>query len=131
MKPALRLSLGLWLVACSPASFQPHFENPVAPTETDVLRKLAAQKPRSEQPVMVAVTEDPTKLIAWDLGRGLMWERPVEPRSAPLIAADAVVIQERQGIVVRDLATGEVRAVIDDEHGKLVGADGHDSRVII
>jgi hypothetical protein len=40
-----------------------------------------------------------------------------------LVVADAVVTQEASGIVVRDLASGEVRVVVD-EVGHLIGADG-------
>src|SRR5690349_24301192 len=89
----------LALAGCTPASFQPQFKTPVAPTETVVMQGLAHNKPRDERPVVVGVTEDPQRLFAFDLAAGkLLWERAAELQSAPIVAADAVVAQERDGV---------------------------------
>jgi len=129
-----RIGLSLALLACAacaPASFQPLFTTPVAPTEKVVLERLANNQPREERAVVVGVTEDPQRLFAFDLAAGkLLWERSVQLRSAPLVAADAIIAQEPEGVTVRDLATGAVRAVVD-ETGKLVGADGRGHTVLI
>ena len=131
MKRARVLAVCLALGACTPASFQPRFTTPVAPTEKVVLERLAQNKPREERPVLVGVSEDPQRLFAYDLAAGkLLWERAAQLRSAPLVAADAIVAQEAEGVTVRDLATGELRAVVD-ENGKLVGADGRGRSVLI
>jgi hypothetical protein len=121
----------LALGACTPASFQPQFTTPVAPTEKVVLERLATNKPREDRAVVVGVTADPQRLFAFDLASGkLLWERAAQLRSAPLVAADAIIAQEPAGVTVRDLATGDVRAVVD-ETGKLVGADGQGHTVLI
>jgi hypothetical protein len=118
------------IAACATESFQPRFTAPKAPGPSVVVAEVARSKPRVERPVAVGLTTDPMRLFAWDLKTGLLWEKPVVAQSAPLIAADAVVLQEAQGVVVRDLATGEVRAIVD-EHASLVGADGQGSRVVV
>ncbi len=123
-------ALPLWVLGCGPASFQPVFKPPVAPTERVVLGQLTQQPPRDERPVAVGVTSDPQRLFAFDLSAGLLWERPVHAKSAPLVAGNAVVLREGAGIVVRDLGSGEVRAVVD-ETGDLVGADGQGRSVVV
>ena len=124
-------SLGCALLgACAAQSFQPRFSAPAAPKPSVVMTDLAQRKPRSERPVVVGLTSDPLQLFAWDLKTGLLWEKPVAAKSAPLVAADAVILQEAQGVVVRDLATGEVRAIVD-EQASLVGADGQGDRVVV
>ncbi len=120
----------LLLAGCGAQSFRPQFKPAAAPTQTVVLADLVHPKPRDERPVVVGLTTDPMRLCAWDLSAGLLWERPVDAKSAPIIAADAVVMQEASGVVVRDLASGEVRAVVD-ETGSLVGADGLGHAVVV
>jgi hypothetical protein len=125
------LSSLLALGACTPASFQPRFTTPVAPTEPVVLQRLATNKPRDERAVVVGVTEDPMRLFAYDLQQGtLLWEKTVQLRSAPLVVADAIVAQEPDGVVVRDLASGNKRVLVDDG-GQLVGADGRGKSLIV
>lgn len=119
------------LAGCATPSFQPLFKAPEAPKQTVVVGDLAKPQPRSERAVVVGLTTDPMKLFAWDLASGtLVWETPVEAKSAPLVAADAVVMQEEDGVVVRDLATGKIRKTVDDR-AALVGADGQGSDVVI
>ncbi|HEX7478113.1 MAG TPA: hypothetical protein VF331_09925 [Polyangiales bacterium] len=120
----------LLALGCAAPSFRPQFKPPVAPAQPVVLSELTRPKPRDERPVVVGVTTDPMRLCAWDLSAGLLWERPVSAKSAPLVVADAVVMQEAEGVVVRDLTSGEVRAVVDDK-GSLVGADGQGHSVVV
>lgn len=132
MRRAIRVLAALCvpLSACASASFQPQFTAPETPKPTIVASELAKPKARSERPVAVGLTADPMRLFAWDLQHGLMWETSVDAKSAPLVAADAVVMQEAQGVVVRDLASGSIRAVVD-ERGALVGADGQGSQIVV
>ena len=123
-------AIALLACACGAQSFQPRFQPPNKPGDHALLAEIAAQKPRDERPVAVGITSEPQRLFAWDLSAGLLWERPIQALSAPLVTADAIVTHERDGIVVRDLASGEVRVVVDD-HGELVGADGQGHAVVI
>jgi hypothetical protein len=102
----------------------------MAPTERIVLSEIAHAKPRDERPVAVGITSEPMRLFAWDLSAGLLWERPVQAKSAPIVVADAIVLREASGIVVRDLGSGEVRTVVDEE-GELIGADGQGRSVVV
>jgi hypothetical protein len=100
------------------------------PSEQTVLAEVSAGKPRDERPVAVGITSAPERLFAWDLSAGVLWERTVRAQSAPIVVADAIVLDEADGITVRDLASGDVRAVIDEE-GELVGADGEGRAVVV
>jgi hypothetical protein len=122
---ALSLAAG-----CAQQSFQPQFHARELPSEAQVLTDVSTPKPRDERPVAVGISADGARLFAWDLSAGLLWERAVRPKSAPLVAGDAIVMQEARGVTVRDLATGEVRAVVDEE-GALVGADGEGDAIAI
>jgi len=115
---------------CGASSFESKFQKPVAPTEINVAKQITKASARRERPVAVGITTEPSRLCAWDLSAGMLWELPIEAVSNPLVVGDAVVLQERQGIVVRDLGTGEVRVVVDDE-GHLIGADGIGSTLVI
>lgn len=132
MKPAslCLMACAVALSACAAQSFQPQFKAPAPPTQPVAANELAAPKPRTERGVMVGVSGQPARLFAWDLQRGLLWERAVNATSAPLIAADAVIVQEQEAVVVRDLQTGAERARIEGE-GALVGADGEAERVVL
>lgn len=122
--------LMLGLGGCAAQSFDPHFKTLEVPSEGAVLKQLQHPKARDEQAVAVGVAEEPMRLCAWDLRGGLLWEHPVEARSAPIIAGNAVVIAEADGIVVRDLKSGAQRIVVDGE-GQLVGADGDGNALVI
>jgi hypothetical protein len=131
-------SRALWLAlacacasaACATRSFEPRFKAPPAPKPSMVIGELTQPRPRTERPVAVGLSADPMRLIAWDLQSGKLWEQPVEAKSAPLVAADAVVLQEARGVVVRDLASGTVRTVIA-EQAALIGADGEGDRLVV
>jgi len=88
---------------------------PAAPSERVVLAEITHAKPRDERPVAVGVTTEPTAGCAPGTStRACFGNVPSTPKSAPLVVADAVVMQEANGIVVRDLTSGEVRVVIED-----------------
>jgi hypothetical protein len=121
----------MFAAACATTSFQPQFTAPETPKPAVVVSELTKPRERTERPVAVGLTRDPVRLFAWDLEKGaLLWEHAVDARSAPLVAADAVVLQERDGVVVRSLDTGEVRVIVD-ERGALIGADGQGDELII
>jgi hypothetical protein len=130
MRRASCLTLLLALAACGPHSFQSQFKAPEATNERVVLAEISAQKARDERPVAVGISGDGARLFAWDLSAGLLWERPIHAKSGPLVVADAIVMREQDGIVVRDLASGEVRVVVDEE-GQLIGADGQGRALVI
>lgn len=118
------------LLGCGPQSFQPHFEAPEARSARLLPAQATHPAPRQDSRAFVGVTTAPTQLFAWDPDRGLLWEQPVEAKSAPLIVGDAVVLQEQDGVVVRNLSDGARRVVVSD-NGQLVGADGIGSLLVI
>ena len=124
-----------WLLlgGCASQSFQPTFQTPAHRDLEHIARELATLPPRTEAQVVVAVTTEPTRLLAWRLdalAAGPLWEHAVDAKSAPLIAGDAVVMQEGKSIVVRDLKTGAVRVKLHED-ARLVGADGEGDAVVI
>lgn len=124
------LLLAFAAMGCATRSFEPRFQAPPAPRPSVVISELTQGRPRAERPVAVGLSADPMRLIAWDLQAGKLWEQAVDAKSAPLVAADAVVLQEAQGVVVRDLATGAVRCVLD-ESAALIGVDGEGDQLIV
>ena len=130
MKRRALIAISIALCGCAPRSFQAQFKAPEAPNERVVLSQIKQPKPRDERPVAVGITAEPARMFAWDLSAGLLWERPVHALSAPLVVADAIVTREQNGIVVRDLGSGEVRAVVDDD-GELIGADGQGHAIAV
>jgi hypothetical protein len=127
----LLLAAGLTVFSGCAESLAPKFVPNAAPGEKAVAEAIAAPAPRSESSVLVGITEDPMRLVAWDLGRSAkLWEVAIDAVSAPLIAGNTVVLRERGGVVARDLATGARRAELDSE-GDLVSADGIGDRVVV
>jgi hypothetical protein len=120
------------LAGCTTTSFQPQFKAPETPKPAVVASQLAQPKPRTDRPVAVGLTTDPMRLFAWDLTQSkLLWELPVEAKSAPLVASDAVILREADGVAVRDLATGKLRVIADDKGGALIGADGQGGEIVV
>ncbi len=107
--------------ACGAGQLAPKFAPPETPTEAKVAENIARAAPREERAVAVGALADAPNLAAWDLRGGLLWELPVQVKSAPLVVGDAVVLREAAGVMVRDLATGAVRVKLGA--GELVGAD--------
>src|SRR5687767_12142645 len=124
----LTFLVGCFTTACGgggPAMFSPTFPDNREPDVGTVLARLRTAPARSDRPVAVGITAAPSKLFAFDLAGGqMLWERPVQARTAPHVAGDLVVVQESTGVVARDLATGAERFTLDDEGLRLVGADG-------
>jgi hypothetical protein len=126
-----RLLLALALLTGCASSLEPHFAGPVAPGEDVVARSISTPRARSERGVVVGLSTAPVRLVAFDLAaRKKLWETPVDALSAPLVAGDAVVLHERGGVTVRDLATGSTRVELGAD-GKLVAADGIGSLVLV
>lgn len=116
-------ALALLSAACGATPLAPRFVTPVAPGEVAVARELSQAPARDERPVIVGVRSDKPGLCAWDLTGKPLWELPVQATSAPLVVADAVLVQEAGRIAIYELASGKLRAALDGD-GKLVGADG-------
>jgi hypothetical protein len=131
MKRAAVWVCAVAVAACATESFQPRFQAPSAPAQPVVLSELLKPHVRDERPVVVGLTQDPMRLFAWDMQQNaLLWEQAVHAKSAPLVAADAVVLQEDGGVVVRDLNHGTERVRITDG-GVLVGADGERETIVL
>ena len=124
----LALALGL-CGACASTSFKPTFKSPERPKPEQIAGELSAVPARQESAVIVAVASEPTRLVAWDMAKGALWQAETNAQSAPIVAGDYVVTQEGDEVVVRDLASGARRTSLDD--GRLVGADGEGDAVVI
>jgi hypothetical protein len=121
---------GLLLTACATRVIDSRFQPVEHPTEEIVARSISEAEPRVERPVLVGLLAEQPALAMWDLSSNASWTRPVEALSTPIIAGNTIVMQERDGVVVRDLATGAVR-VVASKAGRLVGADGVGDKVAI
>jgi hypothetical protein len=137
-RSVLALVLGL-SSACASTSFKPTFKSPERPKPEQIAGELAAVPARRESAVIVAVASElnsrdavggvQSRLVAWDLAKGALWQAETNAQSAPIVAGNYVVTQEGDEVVVRDLATGVRRVSLDD--GRLVGADGEGDAVVI
>src|SRR5688572_1977253 len=109
----------LLLTTCgggSPAMFSPTFPDNRDPDVANVLARLRTAPARDGRPVAVGISAAPSKLFAYDLAANrMLWQRPITARTAPHVAGDLVVVQEANGVVARDLATGNERFTLDDE----------------
>jgi hypothetical protein len=132
MRYTLRLSLPLtlWLTACGATQLAPKFAPPATPSEAKVAENITHPEAREERPVLVGLRSDNGALCAFQLNGTPLWELPVKALSAPLIVGDSVVLQEADGITIRDLASGAPRVKIESE-GSLVGADGVGRTVVL
>jgi hypothetical protein len=129
-RTSLALPFALFLTACGAAPLAPKFAPPPTPSQAQVAANIAQAEPRKERPVVVALRADAPALCAWDLAGTPLWEVKVEAKSAPLVVGNAVVLQEAEGIAVRDLGTGRLRLMLDRD-GTLVGADAVEDAVAI
>lgn len=124
------ISLALLLAACGGGgSFSPTFpDNRRADLET--VSSRIASAPSAGPAVAAMLTTEP-KLVVVGLDDGTVrWSADVDaPVSAPIVAGDYVVLHERGGVVVRDLARGTERARIEDESMFLTGAGGEGALV--
>ncbi len=120
-----RISIALCLLAgCGGAAgLSPTFPDNQPAALAGVLERVRAAS-ADERPVAVGLTED--HLYAYDLeaGRQLWNEAVEEPRTAPSIAGELVVLHEGSRIVARRLADGRVAFALGDERFQLAGASG-------
>lgn len=135
LRAHLICGLACVLASCASQSFQPTFESPARPRPEQIARELATVPVRSEAQVLVGITTDPMRMVAWRLDALApamvpLWEHAVDAKSAPLIAGNTVVTHEGDAITVRDLETGAVRVRLG-EGARLVGADGEGNAVVI
>jgi hypothetical protein len=124
------LTVALLSAACGATPLAPRFVTPVAPGEAAVARDISHAPARDERPVIVGVRSDKPGLCAWDLTGARLWELPVQVASAPLVVADAVIVQEAERIAIYELTSGKLRAALDGD-GKLVGADGTSGNIAL
>lgn len=130
------LLLSLLLAGCGgAATLSPTFPDNRAEDLAAVIARVRAAPPRA-RPVAVGLTADPARLYAYDLAAGRrLWEQPVsEPRTAPYLAGDLVVIAEAGGrVVARRLSDGAVAFSVADDNLQLVGAagEGADAAIVL
>lgn len=108
---------------CGATRLQSQFPEYEAPTFADVIGGLTTPKRKTPPPAIVAVGEDATSLLVYNLDGTLRWERDINAQSAPALAGDMVLIKQSDGIVARSLKDGEIRFDLDEDY-ELVGADG-------
>lgn len=115
--------------ACGPKSV---FNLTAEDNNADALAKALAvrQLPPSPTPlnsrraplVLAVATGSPRQLIAFDLAAGQpLWSIDADIQSRVVVAGDLVVAREGQGVTVRNLADGSVRAQLAIP-GELVGS---------
>jgi hypothetical protein len=124
------LPLALFLSACGASQLAPKFAPPATPSAAAVAENISHADLRDERPVVVGLRSDNGALCAWDLTGALLFEQPVRAKSAPLVVGDSVVLQEADGISVRDLKSGKQRLLIEGE-GTLISADGSGDHVVL
>lgn len=102
------------------------------PVVEDVLSLLAQEQPVSSVAVVVGLTPEPVRLVAFDPSVGkVLWTRPVAVKTAPMLAGDAVLFQTTDGRVVA-FALADGHKVLDVEvSDELVGASGKDSLFVL
>jgi outer membrane protein assembly factor BamB len=121
--------VALAAAGCPSTAFTPAFPENQEPEITTVLRTLASPPAREQRAVIAGAR--PGGLFAWDITAGrMLFSVDTEVRSAPVLAGNVVVTQEAEGIVGRDLDTGEVRFELEEEW-TLIGADGDGSRAVV
>jgi len=127
------LLLLLFLLGCSgaPAAFATRYPDNVEPDFAAVVNRAQAGAQRSTPPIAAGVTAA-GHLYGYDLAaKRVLWQTPAKPRFSPLLAGNAVVIQEGGRIVGLDVKTGSQRFQFDAGDMHLVGADGVGERTVI
>lgn len=121
------------LGACGVDAFRPTFPDS-SPSELRAISARIASAPLVVEPsVAVALTDEPYRLVAYDMATGrVSWEQPVQaPRSAPIVAGDLVVLHEGDHVVARRVSDGTRAFDLDDARLALVGAAGEGPLVAI
>ena len=122
----LSLSLALLMGCGGPSSsgfFAPTFPDNRPEDIDGVMARMRSAPPGQEAPVAVGIAGG--KLFAWDLVSGsMLWQKPVQSRTAPYVAGNLVITQEASGVVARHVRTGAELFGIEDDSLHLVGAAG-------
>lgn len=122
-RASIALTVALLAMGCGGAGgLSPTFPDNQPDDLAAVLQR--AQRGAAERPVAVGLTEN--QLYAFDLEAGrLAWEQAVgEPRTAPSIAGELVILHEGERVVGRRLRDGAVALAIPAGNLQLVGAAG-------
>lgn len=127
------LTLLLFSLGCSgtPSAFATRYPDNVEPDFAAVVSRAQAGAQRSTPPIAAGVTAS-GNLYGYDLAaKRVLWETQAKPRFSPLLAGNAVVIQEGGRVLGLDVKTGSQRFQFDAGDMHLVGADGAGDRTVI
>lgn len=127
------LVLLVFSFGCSgtPGAFAARYPDNVEPDFAEVVNRAQAGARRTTPPIAAGVTAA-GHLYGYDLAaKRVLWETPARPRFSPLLAGNAIVIQEGGRVVGIDIKTGSPRFQFDAGDMHLVGADGVDNRAVI
>jgi outer membrane protein assembly factor BamB len=127
------LLLLVFLLGCSgtPAAFATRYPDNIESDFSAVVSRAEAGAQRSTPPIAAGVTAA-GHLYGYDLAaKRVLWQTPAKPRFSPLLAGNAVVIQEGGRVVGLDVKTGSPRFQFDAGDMHLVGADGVGERTVI
>jgi outer membrane protein assembly factor BamB len=128
---ALALVLGLAACAGTPSAFATRYTDNDEPALRELMRQAEAGATRST-PAIAAGVSSAGNLFAYDLGaKRVLWQVAAHSQFAPLLAGNAIVIQEAGRIVGLDVKTGTPRFQFDTGGMQLVGADGVADRAVI
>lgn len=107
-------------------AFRPTYPDNRSEALSAIAARLAAAPAPAERAVAVALTDEPHRLVAYDVEAGRrLWEQPVsEPRTRPHVAGELVVLHEGDRVVARRLADGARAFDVSDDRFALVGAAG-------
>src|SRR5262249_11188224 len=96
----------------------------------DLVARLDSAPARDEPAVLAGVvTQGTKKLFLYDVAQArVRWSVDAAPVRPPFGAGDTVITHEGGLVMLRDVATGEVRGRVQDEGLALVGADGEGRR---
>lgn len=121
---ALALSCAVLVAACGGAAgLSPTYPDNRAEDLAAVLARVRASE-SVDRPLAVGLTED--RLYAFDPSAGRrLWEQPIaEPRTAPHLAGELVVLHEGNRVVARRTSDGAIAFAVGDDDFALVGAAG-------
>ncbi|MFK7992311.1 MAG: PQQ-binding-like beta-propeller repeat protein [Sandaracinaceae bacterium] len=112
-------------------AFTPLFPDNEGPTLSRVLTRMQAAPASPSTPLAAAL--GPEGLRLYDLAAGrTLWTQPVsEPRTAPQLAGELVVLHEAGEIIARRVESGAVAFRLPDAQLSLVGAAGEGSLSVI
>jgi hypothetical protein len=126
-------ALSLFLQACAGSrAFGPTFPDNRQEDLAPVLARLKAEPAQIPAPVLVGATQSPREVFAYDLEHDrLLWKKPLDPVSVPLVAGRHVVVSETTRVLILDLESGEVQHELASQGLGVIGADGDDKLAAI